>query len=154
MNKVTKRFDKTLFDENDAICRKKVKSLFRKSGLKILDNTERYGVDLLIQKDGVHVGNIELERRKGTFENGKFKYDTINYPSRKEKFLDLGLPTYFISFSEDMKNYLVVKAKDIRSSPKEEVRNKYVYTNEQFYKVKISKAVQDDITIIIQELMK
>lgn len=154
MANTTKRFDKKLFDDNDAICRKKVKSLFKNSGLKILDNTQRFGVDLLIYKDEEHVGNIELERRKGVFEGSKFKYDTINYPGRKEKFLSLELPTYFISFSEDLKNFLVVKDKDIKKSPKEEVRNKYVFNNELFYKVKIEKAVQNDINVIIKGVLK
>lgn len=76
-----RRFNQACFLEVDERSRKVVKEYFFNQGIKLYDNPNKYGVDL-ISPMGL---TMELEHRE-CFRND-FPYDHINIPQRKEKFL-------------------------------------------------------------------
>lgn len=145
-----KRFDKALFEENDKKCRTRVKELLQLGGFAGVDNIKIRGVDLLLYKDGVHIGYVEVER-KAVWKGPDFKYDNVQFPERKAKYAKLDKPTTFVMFNEDYSNFLVVKHTDLLSSPCVEVPNKYMYKGEQFFQVPIDKVKFNDIVGVLKE---
>ena len=147
-----KRFDRALFEENDKKCRTKVKELLQNEGFAGVDNVKVRGVDILLYKDGNHIGYIEVER-KAVWKGDKFQYDNVQFPERKAKYAKLDKPTIFVMFNEDMSKFLAVRDKDLLSSPCVEVPNKYVYKGEQFFQVPLTKVKFDDITELLKEIV-
>jgi hypothetical protein len=95
---ILKPFNQQLFDENDPESREIVRELymwFNKS-TKIIDNPNRYGVDLLqYNLIGKPYRAIEVERRSW-WRGERFPFDTIHIPTRKIKYVqesrELGFP--------------------------------------------------------------
>jgi hypothetical protein len=108
------------------------------------------GVDMMVFKDGEHIAYLELER-KTAFKSLPFPYPEVNMPSRKEKYCKLSKPTFFVMFSEDLQNYLVIKDLDVLSSPLKVVKNKYCFDGELFFKIPLNKVIFNNIE---QELDK
>lgn len=145
-----KHFSKELHAENDDLCRSAVKTLLKKSQFTCTDNPKKMGVDLLLFKGDDHIGYIETER-KIVWKSEKFPYENVNFLYRKLKYAMLDKPTFFVMFSSDTKNFLTVMGKDLMSSPVEEVRNKYVFKEELFFKVPLDKVVFNDIITVLEK---
>lgn len=145
-----KRFDRALFEENDKKCRTKVKELLLNSDFAGVDNIKVRGVDLLLYKNGQHVGYLEVER-KTVWKGSSFQYDNVQFPERKAKYAKLDKPTTFVMFNEDMSNYLTVKHTDLISSPCVEVPNKYMYKGENFFQVPLTNVQFNDIVGVLKE---
>lgn len=150
MSGLRKRFDPALYAANDELCRNKIKELL--PNLDIRDNPKKRDVDLLIyDKNGNHVANIEVER-KLVWKGSDFKYDSIQFAQRKQKYASLPQKTYFVMFNEDFTNYLIVEDATLLASPCVEVPNKYMYKGEYFFQVPKSKVkfnnLQDILDII------
>ena len=136
----TKQFDQSLHDQYDSPGRQVVKN-FISSKLNLIakDNPNIYGVDLLIynQKSKL-VGYAEVEVRNN-WSSDTFPYDTLNVPYRKKKLLENDKPTFFFSVNKPQTRMFCCSADTILKSNIEENRNKYVKSDEYFYKIPIDK---------------
>jgi hypothetical protein len=151
MSIVRKRFDPALYAENDEIARNFVKGLLKGSEYQVLDNPKKRGVDLLLYKDSVHIANIECEIKR-VWKTSDFPYDSIQVPSRKEKYLVLDKPTIIIMLNADQSAYLVIKDKVLLASPKKEVPNKYVFKGELFFQVPKDQVIFNDLLKVLGEI--
>ena len=135
----TKQFDQSLHDRYDDPGRQVVKSYFS-SKLKITakDNPNLYGVDLLLYKNETLVGYAEVEVRNN-WTTDAFPYDTLNVPYRKKKLLENDLPTFFFSVNSIKTRMFCCKAEDILECEIKENPNKYVKSDEYFYKVPVNR---------------
>jgi len=138
---VRKKFDKELYKENDEIA-KRIASLVatKKYGYEVKQNPDQYGVDLLLFKNGLISGYAEAEI-KTVWDTFNFPYENIQFPERKIKFTNLGLPTMFCMANSLKDRALVVWGKDLRASPIVEVSNKYNAKGELFFQVPLEKAI-------------
>lgn len=135
-----KHFDKALYDQNDKIAKAAAKDLLACAGYKaVVESTKKTDVDLqVLDKNGNVMFYVEVER-KAVWNTEEFPYKNVQFPERKTKYALLDKPTYYIMFSGNMKKFLVVKGKDLLTSPIEMVRNKYVAYGEHFYQVPLDK---------------
>lgn len=134
---VSKRFDRDLYNLTDSLAKNKCVDLLVNLGYDVRENPLKTKVDLLVYKDDKHIFNVETEIK--LVWRGKFQYDSVQFPERKSKFASLEKPTYFIMWNADQSEYLVVKDKDLLSSPVQIVRNKYVKYGEYFFQVPLNK---------------
>ena len=94
-------------------------------------------LDVLVKTVSSGIKKAEVEVRhnwKGDFD---FPFSTVNIPSRKKKFFD-GNCLYF-SINKNLTRCMMIDDKDILESPLEENPNRFVSSNEMFYKVSTSK---------------
>lgn len=135
----TKRFDKELHDIYDKMGRDIVKDFVSSFwGMQAQDNPNRYGVDLHLYTDDVLVGYAEVEVRLA-WKTLEFPYEDLNVPERKRKLLVQDLPTFFFSINKDGTALFHCRSDVVLESKVEEVRNKYVFRDEQFFKVPLDK---------------
>lgn len=125
---VYKKFDKSLYEENDKIGKTKVLNYLRNLGIEAIENPNKYGIDIMI-------ASIEIERRP-IWKGSKFPFDTINIPIRKEKFFKNNIK-YFV-LNNDCSYALICDSEKIVECSKIENSNKFVKNNELFYSVPIS----------------
>lgn len=147
---ITKRFDRALFEANDKRCRDKVKELL--AGIDVRDNPKKMGVDLQVFVNNEHMFNIECESKSHWAEE-KFQYEDLNLPARKEKYTQLDKPTLFIIFSKDLSNHFLIPQDVLVTSPKVEVKNRYVYNGELFFKVDLKRAILNGLKDMVEQMM-
>lgn len=149
---MNKKFDKALFAANDLLARNKIKDILSSSPeLVVEDNPKKMGVDLIVKnKEGEVLFYIEAEIKR--VWQGPFKYETVNFPSRKFKYCNLDKPTMFFMFNGDLSEYLTTTGNKIINSKTEIVRNKYVAFGEYFFKVELKDVVFNDVLAQIKEL--
>ena len=136
----TKRFNKKLWKENDKKGKEFATSILKKiygNNIKIVEGVE-YGVDLKLFEDDTLIKTAEVEVRHSWGNDSKFPFNTVNIPYRKKKFFTNNICEY-ISINRLFTRCLLIKEKDISSSPIEENKNKYVKRGEKFFKIDISK---------------
>ncbi|MEY3422569.1 MAG: hypothetical protein RIR48_2886 [Bacteroidota bacterium] len=135
-----KKFDRELYEANDKLAKNAAKNVLSEFGYKnVRESTKRTDVDLIVADNtGEILFYVEVER-KLVWTEKNFKYENVQFPERKAKYAKLDKPTYFLMFSNDMENYLVVKGKDLLQSPREIVRNKYIKYGEYFFQVPLNK---------------
>jgi hypothetical protein len=136
----TKRFNKKLWKENDKKGKEFATSILKKiygNNIKIVEGIE-YGVDLKLFENDILIKTAEVEVRHNWGNDSKFPFNTVNIPYRKKKFFTNNICEY-ISINRLFTRCLLIKEKDISSSPIEENKNKYVKSGEKFFKVDISK---------------
>jgi len=130
----SKRFDKTLHQNNDPKSRQVVKEYFSTHGILIKDNPDKYGVDL-ISDDGTL--QVEVEHRL-VWVNDDFPYETVNLPERKAKYFVANSVAYVI-LSKDYSRMGIIDGKTIMKyivdENLKESSNKFVRKNEYFYKI-------------------
>ena len=105
-----------------------------KWGLKVEENPNRYGVDLICFRLGSPVGALEVEVRQPGFD----LHRSIHVGQRKEKLFQEGLPTLFFALTQDLHRAYYLKADLIKDCPLVEVHNRYVGKGEMFYDVPIT----------------
>ena len=125
MAPVYKPFSRKLFKENDAICRAKIKAILKSTRYEIKDNINTKGVDLLVFVGGIHICNIECEK-KTAFKGTLLSFDDVNLPYRKTKYAKLEKPTIFVILNEDLTSYIVITQDKVLLSPIAEVHNKFI----------------------------
>jgi len=92
---INKKFDPSLYDKYDDVGRTVVKNYFKsKLNIDAIDNSDLYGVDLILTKNNTVVGYAEVEVRNN-WDKDNFPFDTLNVPSRKKKLLENELPTCY-----------------------------------------------------------
>lgn len=139
----TRKFDKQSFMDNDPVCRKAVKkALAMKWGIKLVDNPDPFGIDLL-QYDGDNiVAGYELERRQ-IWTTQDFPFDTIHIPARKMKYAKLPFMTYYVVVNKDISFALIMDLPQITKD--EDNRDKWDHWFcdsglERFYNIRTEDA--------------
>jgi len=134
MHGARKPFSQELHRGNDPKSRKVVKEYFKKQGIILKDNPNRFGVDL-ISPDGTL--QIEVEHRLPWID-AKFPFDEINILERKAKFLREG-KTQYIILSRDFSRIGIIRGPDVMKyivdDNLEHNPNKYVKNGEFVYKI-------------------
>lgn len=140
-----KKFDKKLHQENDAIAKRLTVDLVKKAfGLDSHQNTDQYGVDLWLIRNGQVIAYAESEI-KLVWNTHNFPYQSVQFPERKGKFTNLDKPTLFVMINGLKNRALTVWSKDLKTSPLVEVPNKYKAENELFYQVPLNLVTFYDI---------
>jgi len=130
-----KPFSQELHNIYDAPARRAVTSWAQmKWGLKVEENPNRYGVDLICFRSNTPVGALEVEVRQPGFD----LHRSIHVGQRKEKLFQEGLPTLFFALTQDLSRAYYLKADLIKDCPLVEVHNRYVGKGEMFYDVPIT----------------
>jgi hypothetical protein len=138
-----KPFSQELHNIYDAPARKAVSDWANmKWGLKIKENPNRYGVDLICFRSDFPVGALEVEVRQLGFDSHR----SIHVAQRKEKLFQEGLPTLFFALTQDLHRAYYLKADLIKDCPLVEVHNRYVGKGEMFYDVPITLFKIADLT--------
>ena len=81
---------------------------------QVEENSNRYGVDLLLKKNGVIVGYAECEQSYN-WKSGKFPFSDTRIVKRKNKYLRFPLPVFFIRVSESGDGLLIYSAAKINT---------------------------------------
>lgn len=133
-----KSFSKSLHSKNDPQSRTVVIRFFKKKGIPLLENPDKYGVDL-ISPDGTL--QIEIEHRL-SWDAPEFPFPDINIPERKAKFFGDD-KTQYVILSKDYEYMGVLRGKDmqeyIHNANLHENKNKFVKNGELFFKVPVNK---------------
>ena len=133
----SKPFSQDLHDEYDERGRNAAKQLFKRWGIELRDNPDKYGVDLIAYKDGKMYGCVEVEVRDAW--KGNFAYDTLNIPYRKQKLLNTPENNCLVAFNADCTQAFIANDWTVLFSQIEEVKNKHMDKGELFYKVPINQ---------------
>ena len=143
---VRKRFDKDLFEKYDKKAKRIAKEFYENRGFTTKDNTNRYGVDLILYRDDEHVGFLETEV-KAVWKDEPFPYESVQFPERKLKYIiDNDKPVTFFMLNAKCNRCLVVEGKDLMNSPLKKVWNKYMRGgNEMFFQVPLDKVSFHDL---------
>ena len=139
--KTTKKFDKELFNENDAKA-KAVVTAFAKSEFNI-DLVEspfgEYGVDFLMLQEDAHgkydqLGFCEVEVCLG-WSGGNWPYQTLNIPIRKLKFVQE--KCQFVLVSKDMGSIACVSGETLLNCKMIAKKNRFNSEPELFFDIKL-----------------
>ena len=130
---LVKAFEQDLHDKYDAPAKEAVLNYLRSLGAEAMPNPDRYGVDLLITRNGIGIGVVEVEVRQWS---PRCPFSTIHVPERKTKFFNGN--SLFFALTHDMKHAYWIEAKDIIKHPLKEVRNVKVTSGELFFDVPTS----------------
>jgi len=139
----TKRYDQKLHDKYDGPGREAVKKFLSKKGIKAEDNEDKFGVDLILYKDGEKKGYAEVEVRP-IWKGPNFPFSDLNVPCRKEKYLSNDKKTLFFSVNNEKTHLFWCDAEKVLESRRAIVDNKYV-KNEEFYKVELKDLNYEEI---------
>lgn len=139
----SKPFEQSLHDDNDLPARKVVQEFYARIGVALIDNPDRYGIDL-VETDGPFC--VEVERRP-VWDKDAFPFVEVNFLERKVKFFRDRLPgsTTYAIVSKDLKGIGIIDDEGImavveKSAPKENP-NRFVHDSEFFYKIPRSSFV-------------
>lgn len=142
-----KIFEQSLHDENDAPAREAIKKLYANIGYKLIDNPDKYGIDLI---DNEGILSVEVERRL-VWNTYEFPFNDVNFLQRKEKFFNISRSkiTEYAIVSANFKRAGLIDRHTLMAfidltSP-EESPNKYVNDSEYFYKIPKAKFTWFDI---------
>jgi len=113
--------------------------------IKLVENEDIYGVDLVAYKDNKKIGYVEVEVRN-SWKTDLFPFDTLNVPERKRKLLINNMKTYFISVNKNGSMAFICTAKRVLASDLQESKNKYVESGEKFFKVDLKDMVLIKLT--------
>jgi len=134
-----KSFSQDLHDQYDSYGKRAVKKYFMsRYGIYLLENEDRYAVDMIAYRAGKRLGYVEIEVRE-SWGTDSFPFDSLHIPERKGKLLCNDLKTVLVSVNKNGSRAFICKADVILNSPIKERRNKYVESGERFYLVDPSK---------------
>jgi hypothetical protein len=140
-----KKFDETLYLQNDDSARKALSRSFKNHYNYILvDNEDIYGPDMLIySSEGEFIGYAEVEIKQ--FWNGyPFKSNTLHIPERKKKFLKYN-DIVFCVLNAEMTRGCWIEADKLSDCPLINKKNKYL-ERELFFNIPVDKLVFFDVT--------
>lgn len=84
------------------------------------ENSNKYGVDLVLKKNGSIVGYAECEQSY-SWKGGNYKYSDTRIPKRKFKYMKYSMPVLMIKVSESGDSLIMFSAQEM---------NKKGYTQE------------------------
>jgi len=129
MQGVAKKFDQSIHDATDAVSKEAMISFFRELGLPVEENLDKYGVDLVVPF-------CEIEQR-AIWSGDTFPYETVHIPSRKSKFMLLGVK--YAVLNKELNRCLITDTATIKRYAQVEVRNNLVSQGEYFYDVPLKE---------------
>mgnify|MGYP003628913090 FL=1 len=137
-----KRFDRELFEKFDKLARDAGKRYWKAKGYHVIDNTDRYGPDLIVTpvggdeySNGDFYCEVEIKR---PWKGKDFQYPQIQIPGRKAKFLNkdkYNLPICFLVLNADQTYGYLIEGETLAETPLVEVPNKYVWKGEKFFRI-------------------
>ena len=133
---VYKLFSQKLCNQYDEPARTFLKSVYKDLGIVARDNIDKYGIDLILFKDGIKIGYAEVETCAG-WTGPVYPFKTVHVPIRKAKFFNLDMPSQFWVISNTFTRGLHIDGEKILASPIIIVPNKYVLSNEKFFDVEL-----------------
>lgn len=140
-----KPFSPSLFQENDTPARAAGKRYWRSLGYHVEDNPDRYGPDLLVDTGTLKFySEVEIKR---VWSGKEFKYDTLQIPERKRKFIGLEMPCAFIVFNNEQTHGYLCTDSQLAVSPVVEVSNKYMRSGENFFKLPVNTLTLIEVPI-------
>ena len=110
---------------------------FKRFNINLIENPNKYCADLI--NEGEYY--VECEIRSG-WKEGKFPWDLVNLPERKEKFLKLDMPIVFFIWNKNLTSAVTIKGNVVANSTKEIVPNRLVRYGEKFFRVPIKETKQ------------
>ena len=119
-----KRFDKTLYEQNDKIAKDAILK-YLGSGWK--ENPKKRDPDI-ISDDGLKFVEVEIKR---VWKGAAFPYGDIQLPYRKGKWKDLDIVFYVLN--NEQTHAIKIPRTSLKDKYLREVPNKYVYEGEYFY---------------------
>lgn len=135
-----KPFNPILFKENDKLARAAGKRYWKSLGYGVDDNPDRYGPDLIVDT-GSETFYCEVEIKR-VWSGDEFKYDTLQIPERKKKFIGLDKNCTFMVFNNEQTHAFSCADTVLQASPVVEVPNRYVYKGEMFFQVPVKELVK------------
>lgn len=109
-----KPFSKSHYDQDDS-AKYQVVKYFRDQDYDAYINPDKFGIDVLADKDGVQL-RIEVEV-KHNWKGPNFQYETLHYSDRKRKFLEFPENTYFVTLNHERTHALMVSGRILSEAP-------------------------------------
>jgi hypothetical protein len=83
------KFNQQSFDENDGIGRELLTAFLEKKCHKVSNNCDKYGIDLVSEKDGVeYKWEVEMKSKRPWTCMEDFAFKTVSFLNRKAKWKD------------------------------------------------------------------
>jgi hypothetical protein len=148
---IRKQFSQQLHDDNDPIARKKVKKFIEwNHGISLMENPDKYDIDLICQENGNITAGYEVERRHNWL--GKdFPFATLHVPERKAKYADRAYPTYYVATNKLVNYALLMPFSELQKAYCQEQRNKFVGEGEFFFNVPVDHLTMELICLDAKE---
>ena len=135
---ICKPFSQELHDDNDPQARKKVQDFFlHQQGVELVENPDKYDIDLLQKDNGSILAGYEVERRHNWFTRD-FPFTTLHVPARKAKYADRAYPTYYVATNKLMNYALMMPFTELKEAYCLEQRNRFVGRGEFFFNVPVN----------------
>jgi hypothetical protein len=166
-----KKWDKSLYEKYDELGKKyashflpkilKLNNAEKYRNVEVKKNSDVYGPDLECYNDGKLIGYFEPEI-KNNWDTQKFTFPDLQIPERKAKWVDghKGLPVTFCILRKpvsegssarlSIQGMATVTGKNVASSPKQMVPNKYIPKGELFFKVPLHKVKFHDFDEVLK----
>ena len=130
-----KPFEQELHDKYDMPAKLAVRNYMeRNCDVQVYPNKDKYGVDLILGKNGKVLGYAEVEVRQW---NPNCPYPTIHVPERKTKVF--GVRVLFFALTKDMQHAYWIQTDEIKKYPIKEISNYKIPRGEMFYDVPTSE---------------
>jgi len=131
MSELIKPFEKTLFNQYDAIAKETITKYLSKK-YDVTENPDPYGPDLYVKN--TCFAETEIKEIWTGFD---FPFATVNIPARKEKYLKAGRVLFFV-LSKNLKRAIVFEGKDLKKEYLKEVPNKFISQGELFFQIPVT----------------
>lgn len=83
------KFNQESFDENDGIGRQLLTAFLKKKCHNVSNNSDKYGIDLVSEKDGVeYKWEVEMKSRRPWTCREDFAFKSVSFLNRKAKWKD------------------------------------------------------------------
>ena len=80
------KFNQQSFDENDGIGRQLLTAFLEKKGHNVSNNCDKYGIDLVSEKDGIeYKWEVEMKSKRPWTCMDDFAFKTVSFLNRKAK---------------------------------------------------------------------
>ena len=135
----TKPFNQQVHDACDPPASEAVRKYIKATwDLNAWHNSDKYAVDLIIERNKEAIGYAEIEMR----DWDQCPFSTIHIPKRKDKLFDNDKRTIYFVVSKSIKRAWYVDSQLIKNSSVREIPNKAVSQGEYFYDVPIKLFTQ------------
>ena len=132
-----KRFDRELFEKYDKAAREVTTKVLKAKGYDVVEHPDRYAQDLIAYMPlDDYEFHVECEVKR-VWKDDTFPYDSVQLPTRKEKFFD-GKTQFFI-WNLPMTHAATFWCYDVANLTPVEVPNKYMYKDEYFFQIPLDK---------------
>lgn len=80
------KFNQKSFDEYDSVGKQLLLAFLRSKGHKSSENCDKYGVDIITEKDGKEYNwEVEMKSKRPWTSMDTFQFDTVSFLDRKKK---------------------------------------------------------------------